>query len=465
MAQDALQMSLILPELMGSEGRRNYLIIAQNEDELRPSGGFISGAGLLIVENGRILSISFADANTIDAYNKPGKPYDLPPQPFTDIMGMDIFLFRDANFWPDFPVSAEKAMELYTYGQDTLVDGAIAIDQRFVQLLLQGIGTVFVNELNKNINAENVIEEMRAEWGPDNDQSNAWVGQRKAFMGPLASAVQASLESNMAALDPVNLLRQIQEAADGRHLQIFMRDPEVAAVLAKTGWDGSQARRAGGDYLLVVDTSLGFNKVSAAIQLTTNYDVLLLNDNTGQATVTLNYQHVFPAESAREGCIHGTTYYPGIRYEDLINDCYWNYIRVYTPPGSQLLQATGHPVSAEFLNSSNPWNGEARVVTGETADFSVFANFLLIPQGQIITANFTYQLPDGIVQRIDGKNHYILEIHKQAGIGSRPVNITVTLPPEARFEQAFPAATSIEGQTITFTADLQKDQTFEVIYD
>lgn len=465
MAQDVLQLSLVVPEIMGSEGRRTYLIMAQNEDELRPTGGFISGAGLLIVENGRIASISFTDANAIDAYFKPGKPYDFPPQPFNDIMGMELFLFRDANFWPDFPTSAEQAMELYTYGQDIPVDGVIAIDQQFLKLLLQGIGTVYVPELGRNIDAENVIYEIRAEWGPDNDESNAWVSERKAFMGPLASAVQATLETNMGFLDPVNLLRQLQTAADQRHLQIYMRDPEVAAVLAKTGWDGSQASRAGQDYLLVVDTSLGFNKVSAAIELATTYDVVLVDDSTGQATVTLNYQHIYPALSGQDSCTPGTVYFQGIQYEDLINDCYWNYVRVYTPPGSQLIQATSHPVSAEYLLSGRPWDGQAQVVTSEPTPFTVFANFLLVSQGQAATTNFTYQLPEGIVQHEGGKNHYILEVHKQAGSQNQALTVTVTLPPQARFEKAFPAATSVEGQTITFTSDLQQDQTFEVIYD
>jgi hypothetical protein len=465
MAQDVLQLSLVLPEIMGSEGRRTYLIMAQNEDELRATGGFISGAGLLIVENGRIASINFTDAYAIDAYYKPGKPYDFPPQPFNDIMGMDLFLFRDSNFWPDFPVSAEKAMELYTYGQDIPVDGVIAIDQQFVRLLLQGIGTVYVPELGLNVDAENVINEIRAEWGPGNDESNAWVSERKAFMGPLSSAVQATLENNMAFLDPVNLLRQLQTAADQRHLQIFMRDPEVAAVLAKTGWDGSQTGRAGQDYLLVVDTSLGFNKVSAAIELATTYDIVLVDDNSGQATVTLNYQHIYPALSGQDSCTPGTTYFQGIQYEDLINDCYWNYVRIYAPPGSQLIQATDHPLSADYLMSGRPWDGQAQVVTGEPSPFTIFANFLLIAQGQTATTNFTYQLPEGIVQREGGKNHYILEVHKQAGSRSQPLTITVTLPPQARFEKASPAATSVEGQTITFISDFQQDQTFEVIYD
>ena len=471
MAQDLIQMSLVAPEIMGIEGRRTYLIIAQNEDEMRPTGGFISGAGLLIVENGQIVSIAFSDANIIDAFDQPGKPYDLPPQPFTDYMGMDIFLFRDTNFWPDFPVSAEKAMELYTYGQDVPVDGAIAINQQFVRLLLSGIGPVDVAELGIRVNADNVIEQMRAEWGPGNDPSIIWVDDRKAFMGPLASAIQTKLEVSMASLDLVTLLRQIQAAADQRHMQIYMRDPQVASVLAEIGWDGNQANVAGNDYLLVVDSNFGFNKVSAAIELETTYDVVLTEGNGGQetaggqATVTLAYSHVFPAVSNQESCSHGSDYFEGIRYEDLINDCYWNYIRLYTPSGSKLIQSTSHPLAANFFLSGRPWDGEAQVVADEPTPLAVFANFLLIPQGQTVTTNFTYQLPASIIEQDNGKSHYILEVHKQAGVRSQPITITVTLPPGTNLEKTIPAATSVEGQVITYSTALQQDLIIEVIYD
>jgi hypothetical protein len=269
----------------------------------------------------------------------------------------------------------------------------------------------------------------------------------------------------MATLDPIHLLRQFQAAADERHMQIFMRDSEIAAVLAKTGWDGSQANLAGADYLLVVDSSFGFNKVSAAIVQETAYNVVLTEGNGAQATVTLTYNHVFPAVSNQEPCTHGTNYFEGIRYEDLINDCYWNYVRLYAPPGSQLIQSTNHPLSADFLMSRSPWNGAAQVVTDEPTIFSVFANFLLIPQGQTVTTNFTYQLPQTIIQQDGGDNHYILEIHKQAGTRVQPLTITVTLPPGANLEQTSPSATSVEGQVVTFSTQLRQDLTIEVIYD
>ena len=85
--------------------------MAQNEDELRATGGFLTGAGIVTVENGRIVDLSFLDSNYVDNYWV--KPYDFPPQPLYDYMGLEMLLFRDANYWPDFPTSARKAMDLY----------------------------------------------------------------------------------------------------------------------------------------------------------------------------------------------------------------------------------------------------------------------------------------------------------------------------------------------------------------
>jgi hypothetical protein len=245
-------------------------------------------------------------------------------------------------------------------------------------------------------------------------------------------------------------------------LQIYIRDQHVAAILSQTGWDGNQATSAGQDYLLAVDTNLGFNKVSAAIDKAINYDVVLGNEGEAQATVTLIYTHTIASTGLP--CEHGTEYYQGIQYQDLMNDCYWNYLRLYTPPGSTLLQATSHPLTADYLLSGVPWDGQGQVITDEPVSFSVFANFLFISQGQTASSSFTYALPPGIIQQQDGKNHYVLEVHKQAGAGPLALTITVTLPARTRLDRTIPAA-DVDGKTITFTTVLNTDQTFEVIYD
>jgi len=158
---DMLDLLVVAPELLGADGPRHYLIVAQNEDEVRATGGFISGAGLLVVDGGQIRSLDFQDASLIDAWGNSfslTKPYEVAPEPLWTLMGVQLMLFRDANYWPDFPTSAQKLMALYEYGQDyPALDGVIAIDQHFLQLLLNSTGPLEVSELEMTVSASNVV--------------------------------------------------------------------------------------------------------------------------------------------------------------------------------------------------------------------------------------------------------------------------------------------------------------------
>ena len=111
----ALDGSLILPELLGVNGPRYYLILTQNEDEIRPTGGFISAAGLLSVEAGRITSLTFEDSYAIDDLQ--GHAYPDPPAPLLTYMCSELWLFRDSNWSPDFPTSARQAAEFHPMGR------------------------------------------------------------------------------------------------------------------------------------------------------------------------------------------------------------------------------------------------------------------------------------------------------------------------------------------------------------
>ncbi len=458
--EDGLRLSTILPEIMGTNGRRSYLIMAQNEDEIRPTGGFISGAGLLVVEDGQIISVEFSDANEIDDYLN--KPYDFPPTPIYEIMGMDIFLFRDSNFWPDFPQSAEVAMDLYTRGQDIPVDGVIAINQEFIKDLLSAVGPLFVPELERTLSSNNVISEMRDQWSPTPGQEAGWVNERKAFMGPMASALLQRIEADFSSIDELSLIRSLGDAADRRDLQIYMKDPAVAEVLSDTGWDGHFQNSSGQDYLLVVDMSLGFNKVSAIIEKELSYHVSIPDEGDPTADLLIEYSH--GGERSEEECYHGTFYTNDLTYSDLFDDCYWNYVRIYTPKGSELTGSSLAPVSVEQLLSGQPWEGSARTADESSEKFQVFDSFYLVGQGEQIAGEIYYSLPQTVIQSSDVGQVYRLEVAKQAGISPHPVSVWVTLPSGAEFISATPEPTHIDNQDIVFSEILSSDMVFEVTY-
>ncbi|MCB0107011.1 MAG: DUF4012 domain-containing protein, partial [Caldilineaceae bacterium] len=51
-----------LPELTGVHGPRTYLLVVQNSDELRATGGFISALGVITLEQGRLANLEFVDS-------------------------------------------------------------------------------------------------------------------------------------------------------------------------------------------------------------------------------------------------------------------------------------------------------------------------------------------------------------------------------------------------------------------
>lgn len=458
-----LQLAPHLPAMLGQDGPRRYLIMAQNEDEIRATGGFLTGVGLLTVQNGQIVDLSFQDANLVD--NWAVKPYDFPPQPLYDYMGLELFLFRDANFWPDFPTSAQKAMELFEYGQDALpLDGAIAIDQEFLRLLVEATGAVPIPGTDQTINADNLIRTLQeARNIQEGQEVGEWVRDRKAFLGGFAAAILAKFESDIGSINPVKLAQNLGTAVDNRHLSIYLRDQETAASLAKTGWDGHLPQHPPGDFLMVVDSNMGYNKVGIYIERAIDYSIDLGRQPSPQALVTLHYRHTGPPQT--EPCYQGVSdeFEQGLDYLALADQCYWNYVRVYTPGGSQLIESSHHTVPGESMFNGVGWDSTGQAVN-EQGGLATFANFILVPQGSEETVEFRYDLPDGIVQDDTESKIYELSVQKQPGMRAESLNITVSLPEGSRIEAVTPASGRIEENQVFFDTILENNMVFAVRY-
>lgn len=447
-----------LPELMGGEEPRNYLIVAQNEDEIRATGGFISGAGLLTVDEGKIVALSFEDANTVDDWRN--KPYDFPPEPLYELMGLELFLFRDANFWPDFPTSAERIMQLYKYGMDSPdLDGVIAVDQQFVAMLVAVTGPLEIGSLETTVNHRNVIANMRDAWAIEEGESpGEWVMRRKDFMGPFANALQTKLYSNFGEVDPLFLAQTMHDAFSQKHVQVYVRDPRVAAVLDELDWDGRLETPDQGDMLMVVDTEVGYSKANALMEKSLTYEVSLNDDGSGTANLTLGYEHTGSARN--QECTQIVRYTEVRSYDELVQRCFWNYLRLYVPPGSRLQDGTDHQVASDAFAFSEGWRGSAQ--TQEMGEnYTVFSNFLIVPVGQAVTSSYRYTLPR--VVSGNEQKHYRLQILKQAGQKAIDLEVRVTLPPGSVLVEATPAFET-DGQSLLFKGELAQDMTLSLTY-
>ena len=454
-----LQMATVAPELLGANGPRTYLIMAQNDDELRPTGGFISGAGIVTIEKGQITELSFIDASLVDDYLH--KPYPEPPPPLLDYMGSEIWLFRDANWSPDFPTSARQAASLYEYGQGVSVDGVIALNQHAIELSFSGLGEIYVAGTEEPITAANVRQYLREAWNPGEDGVTVdWIYSRKEFIGQLATAILERLETDPGSIDWVQVAKGVYYAMRGRHLLLFVDDQDTSNALAQVNWNGA-IRETDGDYLMVIESNVGFNKANPFVNDTIDYRVALQADGTATAELSLTYTH--QGQQSDEPCQQRTPYTGNLSYYTMMNRCYYNYLRVYVPSGSILHTATPHPTPAEYLIRETPADGQA-VALSDEAGKTVFAQFFVVERGQVLTTRFEYSLPK-VAQPSDGQHRYTLLIQKQAGTDNAPVSVTILLPSGAKLVTASPTPKAINESTLTFEIELYADRFIEITYE
>jgi hypothetical protein len=457
----ALDGAQVLPALLGVSGPRSYFILAQNSDELRATGGFISAVGLLTLRDGEVSDISFEDSYAIDDFSY---PYPDSPPEVLRYMGIDQWVFRDANWSPDFPTSAQKALELYRISREVDADGVLAIDQYAVQEVVAALGTLEVPEWPEPVTGDNVISLIRLAWAPEDAESTAafnkeWWKQRKSFISDLIGAMRDKLETNPNDIDWFSLGRAVLKGLDERHLQVWLdgEHNEAISLLAEKGWDGA-LRETASDYLLVADTNLGFNKVNAIVQEELDYRVLVSIDGSAQATLTV--RHTNPSNSDLE-CNHWPRY--GVDYSDLINRCYWNFLRVYVPGGSQLVAATAHPVAADWLITGQSQTGAAKVLAPEKGK-EVFSSFFVLPHDEEIETRFVYLLPESVLERVEGGWRYRLQVQKQAGTVAVPLRVSLALPPGSvvRSVEFSGDDAGSETDSLVFDVVLAQDRFFEI---
>jgi hypothetical protein len=450
-----IRAALLAPELLGAEGPRTYLVLVQNEDELRATGGFISGVSQLRVVDGQIEVMPFEDSYAIDDFSQ---SYPDPPKPLGEIMLADLWVFRDGNWSPDFPTAARKAIELFRISRDVEIDGVIALDQRAISLLLDPLGPLQVAGVEEPITGQNVLAVARRAWAPGEAADPDWWRQRKDIMGQVLDAAMARLLGGLRRDQLVGLSRAALKALGERHVLLYMKDPDAATLLREMGWDGALLRPSG-DYQMVVDHNMGFNKVNAVVEERLEYAVDLSDPDRPRSLLTVRHHH--PVQGWRGPCSQEPRYVT--TYDDMTRRCYYDYLRVYVPSGADLLHATPHPLPGSILLSGQRLQGEADVSQGE-ADKTVFSTFLVLRPGESMETSFEYALPGTVVQRTEEGWRYRLTVQKQPGTDARPVTVFVELPAGAEIVVADPPPTERSRGILTYAMELRTDLQLDVTW-
>ncbi|MFQ4147862.1 DUF4012 domain-containing protein [Arthrobacter sp. LAPM80] len=138
-AADAAQ---LVPPMMGADGPRNYLLLIQNNAEIRASGGIPGALAVLHAEDGKITLTAQDSASAMGAFTPPVKVDTAQETIYSTRMGRYM---QDVNMTPDFPTAASTARTMWLQRHpEQAIDGVISIDPVALALVLKATGPVSV---------------------------------------------------------------------------------------------------------------------------------------------------------------------------------------------------------------------------------------------------------------------------------------------------------------------------------
>ena len=385
------------PQILGSKGAKTYVVLFQNNMELRPTGGFIGSFALVTFDSGRLI-----DINVMDVYSADGqlKGHVEPPAPIKNYLGEANWFLRDSNWDPDFPTSAARAQWFLDKEIDKQTDGVVALDLEVAKGILAATGPVVLNDFNQVFDYKNLYERLQSEV-----ESDFFPGSQKK--ANILTALSRELTTRLSTLTKDKYLpvsRQIAAALEERHIQIYFNTPVLQKAVSEAGYSGELSTPVCGDgcfadWVAPVDANVGVTKANYFISRDYKLGVVITE---GAAVKTLEITYKNTANTAL---------YESGRYR--------TYTRVFVPSDSVFSKArienAGQVVEAdletETLSERRSGGINIEISPGQTKK---------------LIFSWTTPIPSNLET-----GEYRFYMRKQAGTLSDPLTVNILTPREA----------------------------------
>lgn len=421
----------ILPELIGTDGKRKeYIILFQNENELRPTGGFIGSYGILSFEGGKMLNLDIKDVYEADGQLK---GHVEPPEPIKVHLNEAGYKMRDSNWEPNFPSTATNIKWFLEKETGRSVDGVIGIDLAVAKAMLEATGEVSVPDFAEKVNKENLYEQ--AEFY---SEKNFFPGstQKETFLGNLGKQLFEEIKTLKPEKQLV-LVKNMLDKLEENEIQISVNDEKVENMLTQMGWNGmiysGKCPSAGSgcfaDYVYVVEANLGVNKANYFIYRSVD-EMVEITANSLSRVLKINYENIAK-----------NTNWPGGNYK--------NYLRVYIPESSNIAE----------VSVSDPKGGKMiyrdKALSVKTAYGKKEVGVLVevpIMSKRIVELKYV----DSVDINKGNNFSYLQYTQRQSGFGDTGWVTLVSFPDDWSIKQVKPEA-SIVGGKLLFNQKFTKD--------
>ncbi len=383
------------PALTGLEKPTNYLILFQNNMELRPTGGFIGSFALASFDGGRLSNLQVSDVYAADGQLK---GHVEPPAPIKNYLGEASWYLRDSNWDADFPTSASRVEWFLDKEIDQSVDGVVGVDLEFAKNILKIVGPVSLPDFNEVVDDKNLYEktqkQVESDFFPGSYKKTSFL---TAVSRQLLTRVSEAKENEFFPL-----ALKVLESLETRHVQVFLHNKSAQVAVSSLGFDGAvnQPSCLGNcyvDWFGVVDANVGVNKANYFLERELSFSGYLDGQDLKRyLTISLkNSANPALGEAGR----------------------YKTYLRVMLPIGASVNDVL--VTSGSFREAQTP---EIEEKSGRKE-----AGILIeIGPGQTKEVTFSWQEEIGL--DFDKEGEYRLYVRKQAGTLEDKIAVILNLP-------------------------------------
>ncbi len=386
----------LLPDLLGNPDSKKYLIMFQNDAELRPTGGFLTAYATMTITKGKIEPGVSEDIYTLDAGFKRKVPAPDPIKKYLPLVYN--WNLRDMNLSPDF----KNSMDTFTgYMKESSVapefDALIAIDTEVPVRILKVLGPIGVPGYGGKFTADNdprcdcpqVIYELENIITRPTYEIREG---RKSILGPLMNSMLANMMGSPKA-KWAEFFNIFTDSIKEKHLLMYFKDPNKQNAVEVLGAAG-RINDYKGDYLHISDTNFAGAKSNMFVTQEVEHTISVADDGSITKKLVLTYKNPRPGDNcnleAGMLCLNG-----------ILRD--WQ--RIYVPKGAVLKSAMGY---------------ELDMTTTEDLGKTVFEGFFTLAPQSVKKLEVEYTIPAGYV---DGD--YKVLIQKQPG--TKDIKTTMTL--------------------------------------
>lgn len=435
---------------------RRYMILLQNNLELRPGGGFLGQYAVAEVKNGEILSFEVSDTNNLDSTYKSDRLLPAKLQQYlSDTKKMKM---RDSNYSPHYPENVADVLHFYGLaGKDANFDGVFAVNASLLEDVLAITGPITVTRKDWEkygefsadgglMKLQKVVEEpvFRADERkkcekalkkanvPEED--DRWEdcqydenGKKRKKMTHGERAARKEIINELAKLMVPELLKienieplilMATKNLDEKDIQLWFKDESLQQLARGENWTGEVDETWDGDYVMISDANVGALKSDYYMTRAMEYKVDFTGKSAEANDAAAGRMVRYVSPDVKEQVMSGTfvtsaplatarmTYTNTATEPSYFNMDYHSFTRLYVPEGTKwYVREWFEPPGADtgVFGAKNVYGYKFDVLLGDT-----------------IPTMLQYTLPKTITE--DG---YKLKIQKQSGIGNIPLEVTV----------------------------------------